>query len=398
MIQINKELGLDILEKVEKVLSKKVYLYNADAKYLNQGGVKIDVMALHAIQEDAEVTEKKDGYFYTCVPLKYEERVIGAVCAGDRKKEKAQEFANLAKGLAEALLYEEFLVRNIYIANDLRSDFIKEILTGSRIKTTEEAIDQGDIIGINLRFKYAVMVFKIKDLYEDYISKRKKLTPEAARTKFLEHLKEIENMLLCAFEDEIQNCIVYIGGGKFVMLKEIKEENINTINSVKVLKKSGNRIYKALNEKFSDKVSVGVGQYYPGLAGLRKSFEDANIALKLGEKVIRPERVYHILDVAMFVGLLSGISNSRKNELSFQVLQKLYNDKDLLKTTSMFLESGMNLTEAAKKLHLHRNTLIYRLNKVKNLIGLDPTRFHDALQIKLGLMVHAEQEAAVGVN
>ena len=58
----------------------------------------------------------------------------------------------------------------------------------------------------------------------------------------------------------------------------------------------------------------------------------------------------------------------------------------------------MNLTEAAKKLHLHRNTLIYRLNKVKNLIGLNPTSFHDALQIKLGLMVHSEQEVPLEVN
>ena len=123
-----------------------------------------------------------------------------------------------------------------------------------------------------------MVVFKIEALYEEYAGQRKNLTPEAIRTKFLEYLKEIENSLLRVFEGEIQNCIVYIGDGKFVMLKEIKEDNINTLNSVKILKQGGKKIYGTLEKKFPGRSAVGVGQYYPGLSGLRKSYEDANIA------------------------------------------------------------------------------------------------------------------------
>jgi carbohydrate diacid regulator len=221
---------------------------------------------------------------------------------------------------------------------------------------------------------------------------------EVARIKFQDYLKGIENYLLGAFEGEIQNCIVYIGEGKFVCLKEIKEDNIDTLNSFEILKKGGKHIQKELDKKFPGRTCVSVGQYYPGLSGLRKSYEDASIAMKLGEKVMFHKKVFHILDVAMFVGLLSDVTDTRKNELSYQVLRKLYEDKDLLKTTSVFLENGMNLTEAAKKLHLHRNTLIYRLNKVKELIGLNPTSFHDALQIKLGLMAHLDRGAFLEIH
>lgn len=397
-MNITQELGKDLVKKIEKVLGRGVYLYDGNGIPLNVASSSVSLSALKAIQKGSEVVEKREGKHFSCTPINYDGKVVGAVCAGDTKKDEASEFANLARGLCEVLLYEEFLVKNIHIANDLRSDFIKEVLTGTKIKTTEEAIEQGDIIGVNLRFKYAVMILKIDALYDNHIENHKKLPMEVARTKFQDYLKEIEENLLCAFEGEIQNCIVYIGEGKFVMLKEIKEENINTINSFQVLKKSGEHIYKNLNKTFTGRACVAVGQYYPGLAGLRKSYEDANIALKLGEKVVPQKKVYHILDVAMFVGLLGEVNKTRANELSFQVLRDLYLDKDLLKTTRIFLECGMNLTEASKKLHLHRNTLIYRLNKVRELIGLNPAVFHDALQIKLGLMVSSDQDAIVSVN
>lgn len=396
-MRIDKDLGQDLLQKIKNVLGRTVYIYDDNGGMLQEPSLKIDLLALKSIQENKEITEKREGKFYTCIPLNYNGQIVGAICTGDIKKEEAREFSNLAKGLAEVLLYEEFLVKNINIANDLRSEFINEILTGTRIKTTEEAVDQGDIIGVNLRFKYAVMLFKIDNLFENYMNSHKKMPMETARIKFQEYLKEIEGELLGAFEGEIQNCIVYVGENKFIMLKEIKD-NIDTLSSFQVLKESGKHIYNVLNKKFPDEVAVSVGQYYPGLSGLRKSYEDARIALKLGEKVIPSSRVYHILDVAMFVGLLGDVTNARKNELSYQVLQGLFADKDLLKTTSIFLECGMNLTEASKKLHLHRNTLIYRLNKVKELIGLNPTSFYDALQIKLGLTAHLDQESPLKVN
>ena len=396
-MRLDKELGEGLLQKIKDVLGRSVYLYDENGGVIHDSPVKIDLLALKAIQGNEETTEKREGKYYVCIPLIYNNQIVGAVCTGDIKKEEAREFSKLAKGLAEVLLYEEFLVKNINVANDLRGDFIKEILTGTKIKTTEEAVDQGDIIGVNLRFKYAVMIFKIEELYENYMGGQKKMPMETARIKFQEYLKEIEGELLTAFEGEIQNCIVYVGENRFIMLKEIRE-NVDTLSSFQVLKESGKHIFSILNKMFPDRVSVAVGQYYPGLSGLRKSYEDARIALKLGEKVLPSTRVFHILDVAMFVGLLGDVTSARKNELSYQVLEGLFKDKDLLKTTSVFLECGMNLTEASKQLHLHRNTLIYRLNKVKELIGLNPTSFYDALQIKLGLTAHLDQEAPLQVN
>ena len=135
--------------------------------------------------------------------------------------------------------------------------------------------------------------------------------------------------------------------------------------------------------------TIGVGQYYPELQGLRKSYQDAKLALEVGIKVWGRGRMYHIKQVGMFI-TLANTSQDRKAELAHQILSPLLRDEQLFKTVQAFLTSGLNLTDAAEKLHIHRNTLIYRLDKTKKLINLDPRHFDDALQIKLGLMFYQQ--------
>jgi carbohydrate diacid regulator len=122
---------------------------------------------------------------------------------------------------------------------------------------------------------------------------------------------------------------------------------------------------------------------------LRKSYQDARLALEVGSRVWGANQVYHIKRVGMFI-TLANTSQERKAELAHQILSPLLRDDQLYKTVQSFLGSGLNLTDAAERLHIHRNTLIYRLDKTKKLIGLDPRHFDDALQIKLGLMFYQQ--------
>jgi carbohydrate diacid regulator len=189
------------------------------------------------------------------------------------------------------------------------------------------------------------------------------------------------------FKNYQDNIASYCGDDTFVILKGIGGSNPNTLNTIRFLNEKGQYVYDLLKKLHQGSVTVGVGQYYPDLGGLRKSYQDAKLALQVGTKVWGPGRVYHIKQVGMFV-TLANISQDRKAELAHQILHPLLRDQQLYKTVRSFLASGLNLTETAKQLHVHRNTLIYRLDKTKKLINLDPRHFDDALQIKLGLMFY----------
>jgi len=62
-------------------------------------------------------------------------------------------------------------------------------------------------------------------------------------------------------------------------------------------------------------------------------------------------------------------------------------DEKTLNDLDIFFENNLNVSETARQLFLHRNTLVYRIEKIKQMIGLDLRNFDDALTFKIAMMV-----------
>lgn len=328
--------------------------------------------------------EGKDIYW---IPLSWQKEVV-AVCGVKGYKEYPEEEEKLLKGLVEKIAYEQFIQEQLNKMIDPRSTFVKELLETDKIKSFEQAIDKGDILGINLRAPQAVIIIRTPGLFEQYHVKYKNLSEESMVIKVTEDCQKMMYKLSSAFQNYEKNIFACIAPDLFVSLKWVRGQ-VNTLNTIKFFKQKAEYMKEIVKKEIDIEPTIGVGQYYPGLAGLRKSFSDAKVALELGEKIWGGGKVYHIVDVGMLVALSKDINFERKCELAFQIMNEIFADDSLYKTVNLFLENDMNLTEAAKKLHLHRNTLIYRLDKIKKSIGLDPRKFSDAIQIKLGLILYS---------
>ena len=62
-------------------------------------------------------------------------------------------------------------------------------------------------------------------------------------------------------------------------------------------------------------------------------------------------------------------------------------DDEILTTVYQFMENSLNLSETSRQLFVHRNTLVYRLEKLQKTIGLDIRQFEDAMTFKIAMMV-----------
>ena len=62
-------------------------------------------------------------------------------------------------------------------------------------------------------------------------------------------------------------------------------------------------------------------------------------------------------------------------------------DEETLSTVNQFFQNNLNISETARQLYVHRNTLVYRLEKIQKLTGLDVRVFDDALTFKIAMMV-----------
>lgn len=391
-MRIERKLANQIHAKARAILDRDVLVADPTGKILagELGHGKFAAEAMRACQEGRQISGplgEPGSPEVRWWPLSYEDSIIGAFGMAGAGSQATPEAVSLLQGLVEVIIHQHFLLDHIQSTSVIQADFIKEVLQSANINPPE-IFRQADILQINLHSPQAAMLIRLDGFEAKLHAKTSNLSDEEQQTKLGEATEKINKQIREAFKGYQDNITAYLGGDTFALLKGIGGENLNTMNTIRFMMEKGQYIFSMLQETQRDyTVTVGVGQYYLDLGGLRKSYQDAKLALEVGIKVWGTGQVYHIKSVGMFV-TLAHISQDRKAELAHQILNPLLRDQQLFKTVQVFLASGLNLTEAANKLHVHRNTLIYRLDKTRKLIALDPRHFDDALQIKLGLMFY----------
>ncbi|MFH1939966.1 MAG: helix-turn-helix domain-containing protein, partial [bacterium] len=95
--------------------------------------------------------------------------------------------------------------------------------------------------------------------------------------------------------------------------------------------------------------------------------------------------------------LLAEIREESQQEFMEKTIYSTKNNKEkkinefLLETLQGFFDNNLSITQTAKALFVHRNTLLYRLERVKKITGLDPKKFDDAVQLRLALKMRIYQ-------
>lgn len=388
-MQIGKPLAEQIRSKAKTILNRELAVANASGKVLASavGTGEFAADALKASQEGRQINSTLQNHRVVWVPFVYEYQTIGVFGISIDQGPVTPEAVSLLLGLAEVIVHQYLLIDHVQSTETMRGEFLGEILSAQSVDP-EDVYKRADILQVNLRSPQAVILAQVHNFEETLRKENQHLSPEEQRIEMSRETEKIISGLKKDFMNFPDNVMGYIGNDTFVILKGIGGTTPNTVNTIRFLTEKGEYIFQLLQDlKLKLPVTVAVGQYYPELGGLRKSFQDAKLAMEVGSKVWGKGKVYHIKQVGMFI-TLANTSQDRKAELAHQILHPLLRDQQLYKTVREFLASGLNLTDAAEKLHIHRNTLIYRLDKTKKLIGLDPRHFDDALQIKLGLMFY----------
>ncbi|MFF3334334.1 CdaR family transcriptional regulator [Streptomyces sp. NPDC002888] len=124
---------------------------------------------------------------------------------------------------------------------------------------------------------------------------------------------------------------------------------------------------------------AGIGEPGTSVRGLHDSYQDACDALRLGGRLPGRSPVHLISDLRVHQ-VLAAVSHSARNRLLDLTTAELRAQPDwpaLRDTITAWCESGFNLVRASTALHIHRNTVVYRMNKIEQLTGR-PLRDHRA--------------------
>lgn len=186
------------------------------------------------------------------------------------------------------------------------------------------------------------------------------------------------------FPDKNKDYIISVSESDIVLVKEIK--NFAEARKAEKVAKS---IADTINSEFYTKVSVGIGTAVDNIKDLARSYKEAQVALEVG-KVFDTEK-----DIVSYENLGIGrLIYQLPTTLCEMFLQEVFRngsldslDRETLMTIQCFFENNLNVSETSRKLFVHRNTLVYRLEKIRKLTGLDLREFDHAITFKVALMV-----------
>ncbi len=228
-------------------------------------------------------------------------------------------------------------------------------------------------------------------LLVDIYSRAKKLHIESLRRRVVyliesEVDKEIDvnEIIRNIFPSKAKDFITSIDEDTIVLVKELKENDTK-----EDIEKLGKMMVDSLAMEGIKNVYVSIGNTVTDLKNVSASFKEARMAMEVGKIFESGKNIanYNELGIGR---LIYQLPTSLCKMFIEEVLHGISIDEfdeETLFTVQKFFENNLNVSETSRQLYIHRNTLVYRLDKILKITGLDLRNFDDAIIFKITLMV-----------
>lgn len=351
--QLNKALLDDIVIMNEQGVviasNNKEYLQN---RYM-------ELLRVLTSQDKLPVTQEDCSYFPNIqpglyLPIWYHETIIGVVGIIGNPVQ-LQPFISLIRITIEALV-QQFYVRSLhhYQKNAIRA-WVQEVIYSFTDK--ERLVDLSNFLSLDITLSRSVFLLEPA---HDF------------------HYSPVETLqsLLTLFD--LRSISTVLKSDTLFIATPIKKEGEE--------KKLASTVQLHLKRK-KLRLRLGIGKPFVGLEGYRKSYLQANQIIEL-QKSFGVYEPVHINEWGITRLIASIPSHIRREFMDTHGRGLIQLDNEALKTLETFLNCELNVSQTAAKLHIHRNTMVYRLKQIVSTLHLDPRQFNDAIILKVLLLCY----------
>lgn len=371
---ITADIGQPIVDQMIKVIDYNVNIMNNKGIIVASG----DRSRIHQIHQGAiEAIElKRERIIHTTdyenmmgtvmginVPIEINNNIVGVVgITGDPTK--IYKYIHIIKVTVESLLKQQLLIEQLRYKQTELQEWIQNLADES-FNDFSLLNSKAEYLNIDMNIKCSIVVIEIKDFNKSISD--------------FENLRQNEEKITRAIKLYIYKSIfqTYLEKGIFVVGYPIlnKDDQIKCNDTCKML-------HEEL-EKDGFLNYIGIGEAKKGIYGYRLSIFEALQSIDILKQVNSNQKIAHIAEwgIVQLIAQIPG--NVRKNYISQFTDSNLTLNSELEETLNTFLENNLNIKQTSEKIHIHRNTLIYRLDKIKELWGLDPRKFSDAVKLQL---------------
>lgn len=193
----------------------------------------------------------------------------------------------------------------------------------------------------------------------------------------------ISDILRNVFPDKGRDFVTAVDEKNIILVKEVLSHDEEEVEGF------ARTIYDTLSAEAMSNVHIAVGTIVGDLKDVSNSYKEASMALEVG-KIFNCDshistysklgigRIIYQLPLPLCKMFILEVLKGKKVEQF---------DEETLMTVNKFFENSLNVSETSRQLYIHRNTLVYRLDKLLKMTGLDLRKFDDAIIFKITIMV-----------
>ncbi|RAP30938.1 hypothetical protein C2W64_00110 [Brevibacillus laterosporus] len=282
-------------------------------------------------------------------------------------------------------LVKQFAVAEV--EREFKNDIIDDLLAGKG-QILETVYHRANLIGWDLDRSYAVLLFHVKEEFTS-LSQKEMNKPRSSRrlqTKTFTYLHE-------AIRSQFGDGILRSRSDTIILLLPVDQQEGKGKNWLAAVKEKAREIQGNIRAKAKDiVVQVGIGNVAETVMDISGRYKEAQDALDLGGTLYGSESVTAFAELGLFRLLCQFPDPAALTSFIPPSLSRLLESKnaiknDLLHTLEVFLEHNQNAAKAAQDLFVHYKTVMYRLERIKEITGMDFEDSEEMLGVRVGMKI-----------
>ncbi len=194
----------------------------------------------------------------------------------------------------------------------------------------------------------------------------------------------VMDIIRSLFPAKTRDFITAVDENNIILVKDVSEDSQRG-----AMEKTAKSIVDTLSSEAMGRVRVALGSVVNDLKDISRSYKEAKMALEVGKIFYEDKLIinYNRLGIGRLIYQLPLSLCKMYIDEIFKDIKVGDFDEETLNTINKFFENSLNVSETSRQLYIHRNTLVYRLDKLQKNTGLDIRTFEDAITFKIALMV-----------
>ncbi|WP_051542105.1 CdaR family transcriptional regulator [Clostridium lundense] len=367
-----------IVDRLIKILGKNINIMDTEGIIIGSGdkdriNTFHEVAKIAAVNMEEVIVTKEDAKKYKgCrigvnLPLYHNGQVVGVVgITGEPKDVKG--YGLIVKELVELMIQENERQKIELFQSRAKRSFAKELIKKHDNMDLSLLEHRAKLVDFSLDKERNVIVMSINN-FQQYI------IHNDLNEIMIQELKEKITGIISNVLDS-DDIIFNLKEQVFILLKS-KEENLYNYCD---------NICKSILEQLGVNMCVGIGSLCKNVEEYAKSYLLSCRVMEIGKRIDKAKNIYFLQDYKLQL-LLQNIKIEDKNEF-LNGLDEIILDKknnEIVNTIKVYFENGMNINCTSKSLYVHRNTVIYRLNKAKEIFNMEINKPYECMLIYLAI-------------